>query len=157
MNVIFEGKRTKNGCTVSANKMPLSAYLTEVSHSPDGFEWGYGGSGPAQLAYAILRKCFGKGYAVRNHQNFKWNYVALLVDKDANHLDSFEIDAVAVAQIMGLFMPVWVECTGDAHKNPFIDHCGVCSPFWERIPTCKSCGKTLEKFGEKLDCIVMSG
>lgn len=23
-------------------------------HSPDGFEWGYGGSGPAQLALAIL-------------------------------------------------------------------------------------------------------
>jgi hypothetical protein len=28
---------------------------TEVrSHSPSGFEWGYGGSGPAQLALAIL-------------------------------------------------------------------------------------------------------
>lgn len=26
-----------------------------VKHSPDGFEWGYGGSGPADLAYAILR------------------------------------------------------------------------------------------------------
>jgi uncharacterized protein DUF6166 len=28
---------------------------TEVrNHSPDGFEWGYGGSGPAQLALAML-------------------------------------------------------------------------------------------------------
>lgn len=24
-----------------------------VSHSPDGFEWGYGGSGPSQLAFAM--------------------------------------------------------------------------------------------------------
>jgi hypothetical protein len=21
-------------------------------------------------------------------------------------------------------------CTGAAHSNPFIDHCGVCMPFW---------------------------
>ncbi|MCK4554525.1 hypothetical protein KAU19_06245, partial [Candidatus Parcubacteria bacterium] len=25
-----------------------------INHSPDGFAWGYGGSGPAQLALAIL-------------------------------------------------------------------------------------------------------
>lgn len=30
-------------------------YLDEVNHSPTGFEWGYRGSGPAQLSYAILR------------------------------------------------------------------------------------------------------
>ena len=24
------------------------------NHSPDGFNWGYGGSGPAQLALAIM-------------------------------------------------------------------------------------------------------
>jgi len=34
---------------------PLKHY---VKHSPDGFEWGYGGSGPADLAYAILREIF---------------------------------------------------------------------------------------------------
>ncbi len=28
------------------------------NHSPDGFEWGYGGSGPAQLALAILLDYF---------------------------------------------------------------------------------------------------
>jgi len=33
-------------------------YLEEVNHSPTGFEWGYLGSGPAQLAYAILRTYF---------------------------------------------------------------------------------------------------
>jgi len=33
----------------------LPVKLNEVSHSPDGFEWGYGGSGPSQLAYALLR------------------------------------------------------------------------------------------------------
>jgi len=28
--------------------------LELVNHSPSGFEWGYGGSGPAQLALALL-------------------------------------------------------------------------------------------------------
>lgn len=28
--------------------------LRLANHSPDGFSWGYGGSGPAQLALAIL-------------------------------------------------------------------------------------------------------
>ena len=28
--------------------------LAVYNHSPDGFAWGYGGSGPAQLALAIL-------------------------------------------------------------------------------------------------------
>lgn len=33
-------------------------YLEEVNHSPTGFEWGYWGSGPSQLAYAMLRVYF---------------------------------------------------------------------------------------------------
>lgn len=43
------------------------------NHSPDGFNWGYGGSGPAQLALAIKLKLTGKpdGY-----QNFKFDFVA---------------------------------------------------------------------------------
>lgn len=42
------------------------------NHSPDGFAWGYGGSGPSQLALAILLKATDDElYAVRNHQDFK--------------------------------------------------------------------------------------
>jgi len=36
----------------------LPLYLSEVNHSPTGFEWGYLGSGPSQLSYAILRSYF---------------------------------------------------------------------------------------------------
>lgn len=43
------------------------------NHSSDGFNWGYGGSGPAQLALAIVLKLTGKpdGY-----QDFKWKVIA---------------------------------------------------------------------------------
>ncbi len=47
------------------------------NHSPTGFSWGYGGSGPAQLALAILLDVTGdEGLAARNYQYFKWKYVA---------------------------------------------------------------------------------
>lgn len=36
----------------------LPLYLDEVNKSPTGFSWGFRGSGPAQLAYAILRTYF---------------------------------------------------------------------------------------------------
>lgn len=44
-----------------------------INHSPDGFNWGYGGSGPAQLALAIILKLTGKS---NGYQNFKWNIIA---------------------------------------------------------------------------------
>ena len=37
---------------------PLPLYLEYVKHSPDGFQWGYSGSGPSQLAFAMLMKTF---------------------------------------------------------------------------------------------------
>ena len=47
------------------------------NHSPDGFNWGYGGSGPAQLALAILADCLGDDAdAVRLHQVFKADVVS---------------------------------------------------------------------------------
>ena len=47
------------------------------NHSPDGFNWGYQGSGPAQLALALLYDVTGdKDIAVRLHQAFKRAFVA---------------------------------------------------------------------------------
>jgi hypothetical protein len=48
------------------------------NHSPDGFNWGYGGSGPAQLALALLLKFTTMEKAMRLHQQFKWDVIATL-------------------------------------------------------------------------------
>lgn len=53
-----------------------------INHSPDGFAWGYGGSGPAQLALAICLEIFPEDFARLYYQNFKWLYIASLPDKD---------------------------------------------------------------------------
>ena len=45
------------------------------NHSPDGFNWGYPGSGPAQLALAIMLKLTGK---LNGYQSFKWDVIARL-------------------------------------------------------------------------------
>lgn len=50
-----------------------------INHSPDGFAWGYGGSGPAQLALAILlRAGVHPSKAVRLHQRFKEAFLVKL-------------------------------------------------------------------------------
>jgi hypothetical protein len=89
----YQGRRVENELTVTVvpdvgNRKPL----THVSyHSPDGFEWGYGGSGPADLALAILTDWFeedpvkvqtyartGEGdpsSAVIFHQQFKDKFI----------------------------------------------------------------------------------
>jgi len=48
-----------------------------VRHSPTGFEWGYGGSGPADLALNILYAVTSnKELAIRYYQQFKWDFIA---------------------------------------------------------------------------------
>lgn len=55
---------------------PLALHLDEVNHSPDGFAWGYSGSGPAQLAYALLRDAVGPNAARSLYGAFKDDKVA---------------------------------------------------------------------------------
>ena len=58
---------------------PLPLRLDLQSHSPGGFEWGYGSSGPARLALAILADVTGNDeYAVRHHPWFKLDVIASL-------------------------------------------------------------------------------
>lgn len=47
------------------------------NHSPDGFAWGYRGSGPAQLALALLLDVGEPpDLAINMHQAFKFHFVA---------------------------------------------------------------------------------
>lgn len=46
-----------------------------VRHSPDGFNWGYAGSGPAEFALNILTAYAGQEFAERYYQVFKRNFL----------------------------------------------------------------------------------
>ncbi len=53
------------------------AAQTWAWHSPAGFEWGCGGSGPAELALNILLAATGeRDFAAEHHQAFKRAFVA---------------------------------------------------------------------------------
>lgn len=57
--------------------------LNVWNHSPDGFNWGYAGSGPAQLALAILLAAGVRSdRAARLHQRFKFDWIATLPQDD---------------------------------------------------------------------------
>lgn len=65
---------------VYADGQLLHPHYEICNHSPDGFEWGYGGSGPAQLAFAILYNYFDGNEKLvwPLYQDFKWAYIATL-------------------------------------------------------------------------------
>jgi Family of unknown function (DUF6166) len=55
----------------------LPLRLDLFNHSPSGFSWGYGGSGPAQLALALLANVLDDDdRAIRLHHAFKFKVVA---------------------------------------------------------------------------------
>jgi hypothetical protein len=93
-DVVYSGRRQADGgCNVwceekgvasvgelptggSAGR-PLPLCLNIRNHSPSGFEWGYGGSGPAQLALALLVDALGDvDLAQKHYQDFKFEVVA---------------------------------------------------------------------------------
>lgn len=105
-------KRRRSG-TVAAFRVTHDQQLHGIDprldlrrHSPTGFEFGYGGSGPAQLALAILADYANEtGYglphlagdevALNTYQSFKREFIARL---PSGHLDppvvvSYEIPA----------------------------------------------------------------
>ena len=80
---IYEGVRIEPlSCEVTVNGQPLDPRLDLCCHSPTGFEWGYGGSGPAQLALAILAHHFKDDQkAVLLYQKFKRVVVSKLASE----------------------------------------------------------------------------
>jgi hypothetical protein len=57
---------------------PLDPRHDLHNHSPTGFNWGYGGSGPSQLALALLADVFGDEIAESIYHDYKWSVIALI-------------------------------------------------------------------------------
>lgn len=88
---IYRGYRLEDGTAVvmkcsgpPTRRHRLSTMIGWVNHSPTGFEWGYAGSGPAQLALALLADALGKAQkerAIALHQRFK-SHVVVRLERD---------------------------------------------------------------------------
>jgi hypothetical protein len=81
---VYKGARFPNGdALILAGKdepgyMLMAARSLKVrNHSPDGFEWGYMGSGPAQLALALLLDITDdEEISVKRYQDFMREVIA---------------------------------------------------------------------------------
>jgi hypothetical protein len=68
--------RSALGVVALVNGHALPPRTDLFNHSPTGFEFGYAGSGPAQLSLAILADCVGEPLALEFYQEFKWAVIA---------------------------------------------------------------------------------
>jgi len=59
---------------INLDTMAKTALPHIIRHSPDGFQWGYGGSGPSDTALGILTDC-APDKAERWYQAFKWDFL----------------------------------------------------------------------------------
>lgn len=80
---IYRGKRraTPQPNLITADGKELNWQLDIENHSPNGPDWGYGGSGPSQCALALLVDAVGKERAIKNYQQFKFKVIAFLDDE----------------------------------------------------------------------------
>lgn len=79
MERIYEGFRDSEGVIVTVNGSVISPKKSRLlyDHSPTGFEWGYAGSGPSQLALAILLDYTNDpNLSLRLHHAFKDRFIA---------------------------------------------------------------------------------
>lgn len=60
---------------VGNEEVPIGDSLAHARFSEDGFSWGYGDGGPAQLAFAILLRVCGTEDAKAHFQRFRWDHV----------------------------------------------------------------------------------
>jgi hypothetical protein len=85
-NIKFKGDGKTRKVLLDGKELKPDHSQKIVNHSPDGFAWGYGGSGPAQLALAVCMRLFGyrkkKMVSINrlpfDYQGFKQDKIATL-------------------------------------------------------------------------------
>lgn len=101
----YQGYRAASGCVVTVHERregskavesrPLDPRLDLRNHSPTGFEWGYLGSGPAQLALALAADALGDDeIALRVYQELKTRVTARLVHQQWKVTQAFLRDVI---------------------------------------------------------------
>jgi hypothetical protein len=105
---IYEGWREGYAVIVTVDGCSLNPRLDLYNHSPTGFEWGYCGSGPAQLALAIVADHLADDrQALDVYQRFKWAVIVELprnrswtltrevIDQILQNIRNYEAEGVA--------------------------------------------------------------
>ena len=79
----IKGMASSRQVFINGAELTPAASQNLCNHSPDGFAWGYGGSGPAQLALAIALALVDDQTALLKYQELKAKFIVPLhQDKD---------------------------------------------------------------------------
>jgi hypothetical protein len=99
--MIFAGR--VNTHSIFADGIFINNNLQLVNHSPDGFSWGYAGSGPAQCSFMVLFTYFtkvkmydikkAKLFTQRFYQDFKFDVISQFDSNSDWLLPSYDIEA----------------------------------------------------------------
>jgi hypothetical protein len=122
----YRGHRTQGGALVDAQAPDgtwhlLDARLDLRNHSPTGFEWGYAGSGPAQLALALAASRLPEEEARAIYQRLKGRLVARL--PATWHLEGAELDQLLAALLSADIADDLAQClAGRAHPSLLSSH-----------------------------------
>lgn len=75
---MIHGEAKTGKAWIGNQEMDISRSLRLINKSPTGFSWGYHGSGPGQLALAILLELTDEQTALNLYQLFKQEIIAQL-------------------------------------------------------------------------------
>ena len=99
----YRGVRTPKGCVVTVadgggkKKLPIRH---DVRRHSEEFEWGYAGSGPAQLALALLCDVLGDAErAQETYQRFKFQVIARLAGDEWTLAEDRVMEIVACLEL----------------------------------------------------------
>ena len=90
MNRIFQGIAhqspfSRDVLMTDENRTTIILKPDRSNHSPDGFNWGYAGSGPAQLALALLLEVTNsEETALRHYHDFERQVIAAIKSQETN-------------------------------------------------------------------------
>jgi len=73
---VYQGKRQDDTVEVTVDGRPLDPRTDLRDFGAEGFEWGYEGSGPSQLAFAILADHMGAKGALEHYRRFVRDVIA---------------------------------------------------------------------------------
>ena len=118
---LITGKASDRNVFIDGVMLMADRSLAHRNHSPDGFAWGYGGSGPSQLALAILLELYGENIAQRFYMRFKFDIIAALPMQE-----DFELEVARVQE--------WLDkrLHGPESGCP-VDNCPACAKESEKI------------------------
>lgn len=89
---MITGRAKTRIVSIGSTKLDPAHSRGLYDHSPDGFNWGYSGSGPAQTALAILYHTYGREVALGHYQDFKEEFIATLPEGKDFEIDERRVD-----------------------------------------------------------------